>query len=135
LAVDRALRATACQRPFHTGRQNYTLAVNNGSNALHGGIKGFDKVVWQVVRAEYTPKGAQLELSYTSPDGEEGYPGTLTVTALYTLTPEATVCAWIHRDHGRRHDREPDAHSYFNLAATATSLAMWSGSMPTNTRR
>src|SRR5882672_4152572 len=73
---------------FTLDGKTYTLAVNNGSNSLHGGIKGFDKVVWHVVRAEYTAKGPQLELSYTSIDGEEGYPGTLTVTAVYTITPD-----------------------------------------------
>src|SRR5208337_3330244 len=52
--------------------KTYTLATNNGPNSLHGGIKGFDKVVWKVVRAENTLQGSQLELSYISKDGEEG---------------------------------------------------------------
>src|SRR5271169_6495620 len=76
---------------FSLDGQTYTLATNNGPNSLHGGIKGFDKVVWKVVRAENTPKGPQLELSYVSKDVEEGYPGTLTVTALYTITPDNSL--------------------------------------------
>ena len=101
---------------FTLDGQTYTLAVNNGSNALHGGLKGFDKVVWQVVRAENTSKGPQLELSYTSPDGEEGYPGTLTVTALYTITPENGL----RLDYTATTDKDTvvnlTQHSYFNLA-------------------
>lgn len=94
----------------------YTLATNNGPNSLHGGIKGFDKVVWQVVHAEYTAQGAQLELSYTSPDGEEGYPGTLTVTAIYTVTPDNSL----RLDYKATTDEATvvnlTQHSYFNLA-------------------
>ena len=57
----------------------YTLAVNNGPNALHGGLKGFDKAVWSAdtMRAS---EGVRIRLSYVSKDGEEGYPGTLTTT-------------------------------------------------------
>lgn len=61
----------------------YKLATNNGENHLHGGNKGFDKVVW---KAEPSDKGASLKLSHVSPDGDEGYPGKLSVTVIYTLT-------------------------------------------------
>ena len=94
----------------------YTLATNNGPNSLHGGIKGFDKVVWKVVRAENTPQGSQLELSYISKDGEEGYPGTLTATALYTVTPDNSL----RLDYTATTDKDTivnlTQHSYFNLA-------------------
>lgn len=101
---------------FTLDGKTYTLAVNNGSNSLHGGLKGFDKVVWKVVRAEYTSKGPQLELTYTSPDGEEGYPGTLTVTALYTVTKDNEL----RLDYTATTDADTivnlTQHSYFNLA-------------------
>lgn len=108
---------------FTLNGQTYTLAVNNGSNALHGGLKGFDKVVWNVVRAENTAKGPQLELSYTSPDGEEGYPGTLTVTALYTVTPDNSL----RLDYTATTDKDTvvnlTQHSYFNLAGHGDILS------------
>ena len=100
----------------------YTLATNNGPNSLHGGLKGFDKVVWKVVRAEDTPKGPQLELSYTSKDGEEGYPGTLTVTALYTITPDNSL----RLDYTATTDKDTilnlTQHSYWNLAGQGDIL-------------
>src|ERR1017187_9610177 len=67
--------------------QTYTLATNNGVNALHGGIKGFDKVVW-TAKPSVGIHGPQLTLAYLSKDGEEGYPGNLPVTAIYTLTED-----------------------------------------------
>src|ERR1035441_2716803 len=57
--------------------QTYTLAGNNHGNTLHGGLKGFDKVVWSVEAAEVGKDGPELELSYLSKDGEEGFPGNL----------------------------------------------------------
>src|ERR1017187_3898679 len=101
---------------FTLDGQIYTLATNNGPNSLHGGIKVFDKVVWKVVRAENTPKGPQLELTYISQDGEEGYPGTLKVTALYTVTLDNSL----RLDYTATTDKSTIAnltqHSYFNLA-------------------
>jgi len=96
------------------GRQ-YVLATNNGANSLHGGNIGFDKVVWKAAKSEVSPQGPQLTLTYLSKDGEEGYPGNLQVTAVYTLT----------HDNGLRVDftatTDKDTvvnltqHSYFNL--------------------
>ena len=100
----------------------YTLATNTWPNSLHGGIKGFDKVVWKVVQAENTPQGPQLELSYVSPDGEEGYPGTLRVTALYTITPDNSL----RLDYKATTDKDTvvnlTQHSYFNLAGNGDIL-------------
>lgn len=106
---------------FTLDGKEYTLATNNGPNALHGGIKGFDKVVWDA-KVLATPDGPSLELHYVSKDGEEGYPGTLNVTAVYTLMD----------DNGLRLEytatTEKDTvvnltqHSYFNLAGKGDVL-------------
>src|SRR5690349_503761 len=63
----------------------YKLAVNNGENTLHGGLKGFDKVVWTAKQMK-TKLGPAVVLTYLSKDGEEGYPGNLNVRVVYTLT-------------------------------------------------
>jgi len=70
---------------FTLDGQTYTLATNNGENHLHGGIKGFNKCLWNAETVE-TPDAVGVKFTRTSPDGEEGYPGNLEVTALYTLT-------------------------------------------------
>lgn len=70
---------------FSLDGKTYQLALNNnGVAALHGGVKGFDKVVWKVLSAKSGPT-ASVTFGYVSPDGEEGYPGTLTATATYAL--------------------------------------------------
>jgi len=92
----------------------YKLALNDGQNSLHGGLKGFNHVVWQ---ARVVP-GADpaLELTYVSKDGEEGYPGNLTVKVTYTLTPANEL----RIDYSLATDKDTVAnvtnHSYFNLA-------------------
>src|SRR5690242_3438412 len=70
---------------FKLGGRIWKLARNNGPNALHGGRKGFDSIVWQA-RHGSTEDAAHLELEYLSKDGEEGYPGNLKVIATYSLT-------------------------------------------------
>ncbi|HLX95066.1 MAG TPA: aldose epimerase family protein [Verrucomicrobiae bacterium] len=101
--------------------RTYTLAQNSGPHSLHGGITGFDKVIW-TARAMESANGPALELTYLSRDGEEGYPGNLTVKAVHSLTNEnalridfsaktdaTTICSLTH-------------HSYFNLARSGDVL-------------
>src|SRR6266542_6629059 len=71
---------------FTLDGKDYTLALNNGPNHLHGGIKGFDKSVWKSRPLHCTASEAAVEFSYLSRDSEEGYPGNLSVTVVYTLT-------------------------------------------------
>lgn len=75
---------------FSIDGQSFSLARNNGPNALHGGLEGFDKKTWSG-KAVVDHRGASVELRYTSPDGEEGYPGALTVTVTYTLAADSVA--------------------------------------------
>ena len=93
----------------------YTLAVNDGAHSLHGGEKGFDKVVWQA-RAVEGPGQDALELTYLSGDGEEGYPGNLSVTVVYTWTDENELKIDYTATTDRRTVVNLTHHSYFNLA-------------------
>lgn len=70
---------------FTLNGKEYTLAQNNGENHLHGGLKGFNKVVWDSEMLE-TEQAVGVRLTYLSPDGEEGYPGNLETTVVYRLT-------------------------------------------------
>jgi aldose 1-epimerase len=95
--------------------QTYTLATNNNGNSLHGGLKGFDKVVWNVVKADVSSKGPRLELSYLSKDGEEGFPGNLNVTAIYTLTDDNELRLEFTATTDKPTVANLTHHSYFNL--------------------
>jgi aldose 1-epimerase len=92
----------------------YQLACNNGRHHLHGGPLGFDRRIWQGRQ-----DGNRVELTYRSPDGEEGYPGTLDVTVTYTLSENS-----VRLDYLATTDRATIVnltnHAYFNLAGTGT---------------
>jgi aldose 1-epimerase len=104
---------------FALDGRSYRLPVNDPPNSLHGGTEGFDKRVWTATETGGEGDPAALELAYTSPDGEQGYPGTLAVRVRYTLS----------RENGLRIDYRAttDApthvnltnHSYFNLSGEA----------------
>jgi aldose 1-epimerase len=76
---------------FSVDDKEYSLFVNNGANALHGGKQGFDKVVWKARPYLNDLQEESIELSYLSKDGEEGYPGNLQVKVIYTLTRENEI--------------------------------------------
>jgi aldose 1-epimerase len=106
---------------FKLNGVDYKLAANNNGNSLHGGLKGFDKVVWAVKEQE-VPGGAGLELHYISKDGEEGYPGNLDVTVRYTLkeTNEFQIDYLANTD--KATVLNLTNHTYFNLAGEGTIL-------------
>ena len=93
----------------------YHLAINNPPNSLHGGLRGFDKVIWGATPME-TKEGPALKLTYTSRDGEEGYPGTLSVTATYTLTDKNELRVVFTATTDQKTVVNLTHHSYFNLA-------------------
>lgn len=97
---------------FSLNGKDYTLAVNNGPNSLHGGIKGFNAVVWDVRMV--TPNS--IELFYLSPDGEEGFPGNLSVTIIYTLTDDHSLEIIYRATTDKTTILNLTNHSYFNLS-------------------
>ena len=97
---------------FKIDTATYTLATNNGKNHLHGGLKGFDKVVWDATASDSVPA---LTLNYTSKDGEEGYPGNLKVTVQYTLTDDNELSIEYNAETDKTTPVNLTNHSYFNL--------------------
>lgn len=101
--------------------KEYTLATNNNGQSLHGGIKGFDKVMWA---AEKLPADSSLKLTYTSKDGEEGYPGNLTVEVVYSLSSENEFKIEYKATTDKATPVNLTNHCYFNLSAGADSTIL-----------
>ena len=103
---------------FALDGKTYKLPANDGPNTLHGGIKGFDKRVW----AAKPGSGAELELTYVSKDGEEGFPGTLSTKVVYSMTDKNELKI----DYTATTDKATVVnltnHSYFNLACEGAIL-------------
>ena len=99
---------------FTLDGREYKLAQNDGANSLHGGLKGFDKVMWTAREVSSHPPA--LELIYVSPDGEEGYPGKLTTKVVYTLTDSNELKIEYTATTDKDTVLNLTNHSYFNLA-------------------
>jgi aldose 1-epimerase len=106
---------------FTLDGKTYTLAQNNGSNSLHGGLKGFDKAIW-TTKPIPNKLGPALELTYLSKDGEEGFPGNLRVTVVYTLTEDNALRTGFTATTDQPTLCNLTQHSYFNLAGRGDIL-------------
>ncbi|KAA5543183.1 galactose mutarotase [Roseiconus nitratireducens] len=97
---------------FTLDGETYTLATNNGPNHLHGGIIGFDKVIWD---AQANQNDHSVTLTYHAKDGEEGYPGNLTCTVTYRLTDENAIEIEYSATTDKATPVNVTQHTYFNL--------------------
>ena len=108
---------------FQLEGKAYKLAANNPPHHLHGGKKGWDKVIW-VAEPKETAKGPSLKLTHVSPDGEEGYPGTVTATAIYTLTNDGALEVEMGATTDKTTLVNMAHHSYWNLAGFASGTVL-----------
>ncbi len=101
---------------FTLDGKKYQLNANDNGNTLHGGLKGFDKVVWDAVEGK-SDTGATLTLNYLSKDGEEGYPGNLSVKVIYTVTNDNALKIDYEATTDKTTPVNITNHAYFNLSA------------------
>ena len=101
--------------------KTYKLNANNAPHHLHGGTKGWDKVIWTAEPSE-TKEGPSLKLTHVSPDGEENYPGTVTATATYTLTNDNELKVEMTATTDKPTIVNMAHHTYWNLAGDGTIL-------------
>jgi aldose 1-epimerase len=104
---------------FRLDGKDYSLPVNDGKNHLHGGPQGLDKVAWKVESATAGTRAAEAVLSYRSPDGDQGYPGTLDITAVYTLNEQNELAVEYRATTDKPTIVNITNHAYFNLAGEA----------------
>ncbi|NNK93433.1 MAG: galactose mutarotase [Desulfobacterales bacterium] len=106
---------------FQIDGRKYKLTCNDGANHLHGGAEGFNKKVWEAQPVR-EPRGCGVALSYTSPDGEEGYPGTVDIQVFYLLTADNGLLIEYNAATDNRTIVNLTQQSYFNLAGDGTIL-------------
>ncbi|MCX7983677.1 MAG: galactose mutarotase [Bacteroidetes bacterium] len=99
--------------------KKYQLTINDGENHLHGGHKGFSKVVWNATIVDDTA-GPSVAMTYVSPDGDEGYPGTVTIKVTFTLTNDNALRIVYEGTTDKPTVLNPTHHSYFNLSGSFT---------------
>jgi aldose 1-epimerase len=109
---------------FTLDGRTYTLALNNKTNALHGGVNGFDKRMWRIVEASGGAT-SHVTLTYTSADGEEGYPGELKVTATYTLNDANELTLDYRATTSKPTVVNITNHSFFNLGGEASQRSIY----------
>ncbi|MBN1765558.1 MAG: galactose mutarotase [Sedimentisphaerales bacterium] len=100
---------------------DYQLATNDGENHLHGGLKGFDKVIWNAEEVK-TPNAVGVKFTYLSKDGEENYPGNLKCTVIYTLTNDNELKIEYEAETDKATPINLTHHSYFNLNAMTDNV-------------
>lgn len=116
-----------CEGKFALDGKEYSLYLNNNGNHLHGGKEGFDKKIWDAEAIDV--EEPRLVLTYVSPDGEEGYPGTLTVKVTYTLKSENALSIRYEATTDKKTILNLTNHTYFNLGGYASGTvrehALW----------
>ncbi len=103
--------------------RTYHLTLNNGPNHLHGGVKGFDKTVWNAEIAN-DPRGPSVVFTHTSPDGHEGYPGTVAARVAYTVTDQNELIVEYSGTTDKPTLLNMTQHSYFNLSGVGSGDVM-----------
>jgi aldose 1-epimerase len=104
---------------FKLDGKTYKLAANNGPHNLHGGKKGWDKVIWAATTTE-TPDGPEIRFTYTSKDGEEGFPGTVQATVVYALNNKNELVVTMQATTDKTTIVNMAHHSYWNLGGHAS---------------
>lgn len=118
---------------FKLGSREYTLAVNTPPHALHGGVRGFDKVVWKA--EEVKRAGPAVRFTYVSPDGDEGYPGTLKTHVTYSLTETGALTMEYEATTDKPTPVNLTNHAYFNLNGVRTGSTILNHLLKINAKK
>ncbi len=109
---------------FTLDGKTFQLAANNNGNSLHGGLKGFDKKIWKEKSHETGEELVTIDMEYKSKDGEQGYPGNVTVTVSYTLTDDNDLIIYYIAATDKATPVNLTSHCYFNLSAGTDSTIL-----------